>query len=835
MENKSIENLSDIVVHMKYAKYSESLQRRETWSEIVDRNKAMHIKKFPNLVDSIEHAYRYVYDKKILPSMRSMQFAGKPIELSPNRIYNCSYLPIEDVNCFSETMFLLLSGCGVGFSVQKHHIEKLPFISKPHVDANGNYKKRRFLISDSIEGWADSIKQLMKAFLDPKVNALPDFDFNDIRHKGAKLITSGGKAPGADPLKKCLFNIQLILESKQHGDRLTTLEVHDIVCHIADAVLAGGIRRAALISFFSFDDLDMINCKYGNWRETNPQRGRSNNSAVILRSLISEAEFNQFWEKIKNSGSGEPGIYFTNDRDVLSNPCCLSGDTLIQTEHDFITIKELVEMAEAGEQLPKLYTYNETTKHIELDEIVTGKLMRKNAEIIKLELEDGNLIKLTSDHKVFTTNRGWIEAMRLTKEDEITISPNLKLQISTEGLSRSEAKQTLAKLIQGYNENFDFNSKTGEILFKGKPLENFSKEYWFPANNDKTELLNMVGCSTAKLKSITIEKNEDVYDLEMANNHNFFANNILVHNCEISLKPYQFCNLCEINVSDLETQEEFNERAKAATIIGTLQAAYTDFHYLRPIWKKTTEKEALIGIGLTGIGSGKVLNLDMKQAAKIVKDVNKQFAKILGINKAARTTTIKPSGSAATVLGCSSGIHAWHDPYYIRRVRVNKNESIYNYLYYNHPELVKDEYFNPTHTAVIEVPIKAPEGSIYRHESPIELLERVKRVKKDRINEGHVSGINTHNVSVTVSIKDEEWQTVGEWMWNNRDYYNGISVLPYDGGSYIQAPFESITEEQYLELEKHICDIDLTQVVELEDYTDLSGELACSAGGCEII
>ena len=523
MENKSIENLSDIVVHMKYAKYSESLQRRETWSEIVDRNKAMHIKKFPNLVDSIEHAYKYVYDKKILPSMRSMQFAGKPIELSPNRIYNCSYLPIEDVNCFSETMFLLLSGCGVGFSVQKHHIEKLPFISKPHVDDKGNYKKRRFLISDSIEGWADSIKQLMKAFLDPKVNALPDFDFNDIRHKGAKLITSGGKAPGADPLKKCLFNIQLILEAKNHGDRLTTLEVHDIVCHIADAVLAGGIRRAALISFFSFDDLDMINCKYGNWWETNPQRGRSNNSAVILRSLISEEEFDQFWEKIKNSGSGEPGIYFTNDRDVLSNPCC-----------------------------------------------------------------------------------------------------------------------------------------------------------------------------------------------------------------EISLKPYQFCNLCEINVSDLETQEEFNERAKAATIIGTLQAAYTDFHYLRPIWKKTTEKEALIGIGLTGIGSGKVLNLDMKQAAKIVKDVNKQFAKILGINKAARTTTIKPSGSAATVLGCSSGIHAWYDVFYIRRMRLNKDESLYKYLKRNIPELIEDDFLKPKYTAILSIPQRSPIGAILRTESPIDLLERVKKIKRNR-------------------------------------------------------------------------------------------------------
>lgn len=415
--NLSTKILSDIVVFMKYAKYDETKERRETWEEIVTRNKEMHLKKFPNLTEDIEWAYKFIYDKKVLPSMRSMQFAGKPIEISPNRIFNCSYLPIEDEIAFSEIMFLLLSGCGVGFSVQQHHIEKLPPITKPHIDSNGNYKKRRYLISDNIEGWSDAIKQLVKAFLNPKVNYIPDFDFRDIRHKGAKLITSGGKAPGPDPLKKCLFNIQLILDSKETGDKLTSVEVHDIVCHIADAVLSGGIRRAALISFFSFDDDLMINCKYGNWWEINPQRGRANNSAVILRSLINENDFKEFWNKIKNSGSGEPGLYFTNDRDVLSNPCCLTGETLIQTENGSETIKSLVEKCENKEELPKVYTFNENTKQLELDDIVTGKLMRKNAEIIKLELEDGTCLKLTPDHKVYTKNRGWIEAAKLTEND----------------------------------------------------------------------------------------------------------------------------------------------------------------------------------------------------------------------------------------------------------------------------------------------------------------------------------------------------------------------------------------------------------------------------------
>jgi ribonucleoside-triphosphate reductase len=609
--------LSEITVYMKYARFIPENNRRETWEELVTRNKEMHQRKYPQLKDEIENVYKFVYDKKVLPSMRSLQFGGKPIEISPNRIYNCAYLPIDDWRAFGEVMFLLLGGTGVGYSVQKHHVEELPSIHRP------KNKERRFLIGDSIEGWADAVKALMKSYFTGGSSIR--FDYSDIRHKGARLITSGGKAPGPEPLRICIEKIRAILDLKQDGDQLSSIEVHDIVCHIADAVLAGGIRRAALISLFSADDDDMISCKFGNWWELNPQRGRANNSAVLLRSKVTEEFFKTIWKKIELSNAGEPGIYLSNDKDWGTNPCC-----------------------------------------------------------------------------------------------------------------------------------------------------------------------------------------------------------------EIALRPFQFCNLCEVNVSDVESQEDLEARVRAASFIGTLQAGYTDFHYLRPIWQRTTEKDALLGVGMTGIGSGKVQKLDLKAAAKVSREENERIASLIGINRSARTTTIKPAGTSSLTLGCSSGIHAWHNDFYLRRVRVGKNEAIYSYLAINHPELVEDEYFRPHDTAVIGVPQKSPDGSILRSESPLQLLERVKWFNQNWIKPGHRTGMNTHNISATVSIREHEWDAVGNWMWENREHFNGLSVLPYDGGTYIQAPFEDIAEEKYNQLIETLHDVDLSKVIELEDNTDLSGELACAGGACEI-
>lgn len=622
MKDHSVQILSDITIHSKYSKYVPELKRRETWDEICERNMRMHIRRYPQLSTEIQRVYReFVVPKKVLPSMRSMQFGGRPIELAPSRIFNCAYGPIDHTDIFSEAMFLLLGGTGLGSSVQRRHRAHLPTVKGTRPGT------RRFVVGDSIEGWADAVKVLVESYFHYKLR--PVFDYSDVRPKGAQLVTSGGKAPGPKPLARCIEALRDLLDrvvaERGPGTTLSSLEATDMLCHIADAVLAGGIRRAALIILFDHDDEDMLTAKSGEWWVKNPQRGRANLSATLVRGQVSPEQFGGLWADIVASGSGEPGVYWTNDPDWGVNPCA-----------------------------------------------------------------------------------------------------------------------------------------------------------------------------------------------------------------EISLQPNQFCNLTEINVDDVADQEELNARSRAGAFIGTLQAGYTDFHYLRPVWRRTTEKEALIGVGMTGVASGAVLSLNLDEAAAAVKAENARVARLIGINIAARTTTMKPAGTTSLVLGTSSGAHGWHSDYYIRRIRVAKNEAIYRYLADNHPQLVKDEHFRPDEQAVIEIPQRAPTGAILRHESPLALLERVRRFNVEWVQGGHRSGANAHNVSCTISVKDDEWGAVGCWMWDNRGDYNGISVLPYDGGTYIQAPFEDIDEATYHRMMESLTAVDLTKVIEIEDNTDLTGEVACGANGCEL-
>jgi len=611
-----LEALSSLTVFSKYAKFNPELKRREDWDEIVDRYQEMLIKKYPSMKDAIIKSAELIRLKQVLPSMRALQFAGAAAEVNNARIYNCCFLPMDDYRSFSETMFLLLGGTGVGYSVQKHHVEQLPPITKPG-------KKKNYLVEDSIMGWADAIKVLFKAYMEGKF--LPSYDYRAIRHKGARLVTAGGKAPGPEPLKLCIAHVQAILERKEEGSKLTPLEAHDILCHIANSVLAGGIRRSAMIALFSHDDEEMITCKYGNWWETNEQRGRSNNSAVLERGKVSEEEFQSLWKRIEASGSGEPGIYWTDNKDWGTNPCV-----------------------------------------------------------------------------------------------------------------------------------------------------------------------------------------------------------------EIGLRPYQFCNLCEVNVSDVENQTDLNDRVAVASFFGTLQAGFTDFHYLRPIWKQTTDKDALLGIGMTGIGSGEILKYDLKIAANTAKVVNSMISAMIGTNEAARVTCIKPSGTTSCVLGTASGIHAWHAPYYLRTLRFGKNEDVAAYMMVNHPELCEDDVLRPNDTICVRIPIKAPEGSIFRTETAIDTLERTKKFATEWILPGHINGDNTHNVSATISILENGWKEVGQWMWENREHYNGLSVLPYFGGSYVQAPFEDITEEEYNKRILSLHSVDLTKVMEIDDHVEFGQTAACAGGACSI-
>lgn len=616
MANNAIQLLSDITIFSKYARYLPGAARRENWAEIVQRNCEMHAARYPELADEIRHVFRdFVLTKKVLPSMRSLQFGGRSIELANNRIFNCAYMPADHPDAFSEMMFLLLGGTGGGYSVQRQHVAKLPVVQS-------TTEERRFVIGDSIEGWADAVKVLVEAYFYGK--ARPVFIFDDIREKGAPLITSGGKAPGPEPLRVCLEALEGVLRNAV-GRNLRTIEAHDMMCLIANAVLAGGIRRAALICLFSRDDDEMLSCKSGEWWKAAPWRSRANNSAVLPRDQVTRGEFDRIWQKVEQSGAGEPGVYWTGDEDWGTNPCC-----------------------------------------------------------------------------------------------------------------------------------------------------------------------------------------------------------------EIALRPFQFCNLTEVNASDVVSQQDLNARVEAAAFIGTLQAGYTDFHYLRPIWKTTTEADALIGVGLTGIASGAVLDLDLAEAAQCANFMNALTARKIGLNPAARTTTVKPAGTTSLVFGCSSGIHAWHNDYYIRRMRVGKNEALYHYMLEAAPALVEDDRFDPS-GAVLSFPQKAPDGAIYRTESAASLLGRVRRFNLEWVTPGHRTGVNSHNVSCTISVKPNEWAATGEWMWSNRNDYNGIAVLPYDGGTYVQAPFEDCTEWDYLEMLPYLEGVDLAYVREEADETDLTGEAACAGGACEIV
>lgn len=682
-KNTNTEILSNVTVWMKYARYNRELKRRETWEEICERNKQMHLRKFPNYEFIIEDIYEnYVIPKKVLPSMRSMQFAGAAIDQHHSRMFNCAYAPIDSVDVFGEIMFLLLGGTGMGYSVQERHISQIPPITQPKPGTTEHIK-----VQDSIEGWADAIKALMYCYTE-QGHGFPVFDLSLVRSKGAELITSGGLAPGPEPLAECLNKIEAILQSKQQEQPLTDLEVHDIICHIADAVYAGGIRRAALICLFDRWSERMLSCKSssspadllrihkiggkdaeGNlhewivdieqeekiykqvvfhvdenghswdfsqlqdqgvlgWWVLNSQRGRANNSAVLERDQVSQQEFNRIWAAVEASGSGEPGVYWTNDADWGTNPCV-----------------------------------------------------------------------------------------------------------------------------------------------------------------------------------------------------------------ETALRPYQFCNLVEINVSTLKSREDFNCRVWAATVLGTLQATYTNFNYLRDCWRENTEKDALLGVSMTGMASQMIekLGINLEAAGKMAKSCNTFWADRLGINPSARITCVKPAGTTSLVLSTSSGVHAWHDEYYIRRLRVGKQEAIYNYLLETVPELIEDCVRNPSATAILSVPQKATENALLRgEETALSMLERIKSTYKTWVLGGHRDGTNTHNISATVNLKPGEWKEVGEWMWNNSEYYNGISVMPYNGGSYVQAPFETIDKEKFDEMSVFLAEIDLSKVIEMRDNTALVDEIACAGGLCEI-
>lgn len=611
--------LSDLVTFRTYSKYLPQLERREIFEETVNRTMIMHLDKFPKLSKEIVKAFSLVHQLKVLPSMRTMQFSGAPIIKNNARGYNCSFTHITDSRKFGEVLFLLLSGCGVGYSVQKHHINQLPIV-KPAAEEG------MFVVQDSIIGWAQAIHALMDAYLNASIR--PMFSFVNIRAKGSLLYTTGAKAPGPEPLKYMLNEVEIRLKAAI-GRRLRPIEVHDIICIISDCVLAGGIRRSSLLALFDRDDKEMLNAKTGNWAEKHPYRARANNSALLPRGEVSKEEFMELFKTVEESNCGEPGFYWTNDLEMGANPCV-----------------------------------------------------------------------------------------------------------------------------------------------------------------------------------------------------------------EIGMRKDSFCNLTTINQTGIQSKKDFQSRIYSAAFIGTLQAAYTDFPYLSDNWKKATEQDALLGVSFTGIADmGDSISPDwLEEGAALVLSVNEQYAKKLGINLAARTTALKPEGSGSCTLGSSSGVRRRDGKYSLRRVQINNDDALCQYLKMVIPDLIEDAFGVPN-TSVVTIPQEAPDGALTKDTETAQLaFELAIKYNKHWVAPGHRTGANKHNVSCTIDVRPEEWGKLAQSMWREKEYYAGISVFPFDAGSYRQAPFEVCSKEIFDKYNALVKNINLMEIKEFENNTNLLESVACGGNGgtCEI-
>jgi len=645
----------------KYARYQPSLLRREVYDETVARAEDMHQRRYASvkgLREEIAWAFGLVRDKRVLPSMRSMQFGGAAIETNHNRMYNCSFTLIDRARAFAEAMFLLLSGCGVGYSVQFEHVGKLPRIG--YVD-----EKRvvHHVIADTIEGWADAVDALVESFVE---GTHVEFSYHLIRPAGSPLKTSGGRAPGHIKLKAALEAIRRVLHGAQ-GRKLRPIECHRILCHAAGAVLSGGIRRSAMIALFSPDDGEMMVCKTGDWwkEDREPYFAYANNSVALLRHETKEAQFKRVFEMIREFG--EPGFVFLEQSHYGTNPCA-----------------------------------------------------------------------------------------------EIGLDPRLKIDDSVIAWAETNMP-SIANAFRG----------TRDLFVTG----------------------------------------------------------------------WAFCNLCEINAAKLTSFEDFVEAARAATLIGTLQAGYTSFPYLGFASELIARRDALLGIGMTGMLDAPHISCNPEYQRAIagrIKEWNADYAAQIGINPAARTTCVKPSGTTSLELGSvGSGHHAHHARRYVRRVTADEYETVFQAFKAANPHMCVRK---PDGKYVIEFPVQAPDGAIIKKDiGAIEFLEMVRSTQQNWVlpgtdDSGRSPGLN-HNVSNTVNVAPHEWDQVADYLWTHRDSFTGVSLLPEDPVLPFM-PFEAVVtddqERRFNELVAKYEPIDYLSIVEVEDGTDLAGEIACQGGACSI-
>jgi ribonucleoside-diphosphate reductase alpha chain len=645
-----LNEIANFTFTSKYARYSEKYKRRESWKEAITRVEEMHIEKYNFLSEEdkqeIKWAFDLVRDKRAVPSMRSMQFGGPAVTSHNARMFNCSCRHIDSIRSFAECFYLLLCGCGVDFGLTKKYLNRLPDL----VDADSKTGTvLTYAVEDSIEGWADSLEAQLNSYF--KNTAYSGrkivFDYSKIRRKGTKLKTGGGKAPGYSGLKNAHIKIKKLFDhviEKNEKTRIKPIDAYDILMHCSDAVLSGGIRRAATSVVFDHDDDEMMNAKTGDWVSENPQRARSNNSVLFLRKKITETDFKKVLQSAREFG--EPGFIFADHEDMLSNPCREIG-----------------------------------------------------------------FVPVTKDGR-----------------------------------------------------------------------------------------------------------------------------------CGV-----QFCNLTSINGAKIHSVKEFRDAAKAASIIGTLQAGYTNFHYLSNTSRELTEEEALLGVSITGIMDNPKVLLNaknQKECAQIAVETNQDWAKKLGINPAARVTCIKPEGTSSLVLGSASGIHPHHSRKYLRRIQCNKIDNVYQYFRLFNDKHCEESVWSANKTDdVVTFPIEITNGALTKKDlDAFKHLEYIKTTQQNWVLPGttkHNKKKTTHSVSCTVLIKEGQWDEVATYLYENRDYFAAVSLLASTGDKdFEQAPMEDMITEKdeklFDRLSKSLSPVDYTVLEETTDETNFQQVLACAGGNCEI-
>lgn len=751
--NEMIDSRKEIGDYIFVSKYARTVNgKKETWDQSVDRVMDMHYRHLADdmaikegnekEIDSyLKFAERLYRDQVILGAQRALQYGGDSLLKNHSRNFNCTGSYIDRIEFFQELMHLLLCGAGAGYSVQRVHTEKLPKLKG--VDEKSD--PVNIVIDDSIEGWAFAVGEVVKVhYLNlPSIN----FDYSLIRPKGS-FISGGFRAPGPEPLKKCIEKLNKVLR-KIKGRKATPFELHRMACIIADAVISGGIRRSALLCQFDADDEEMLNCKTGNWFSEYPELARANNSAVILPNTPKET-YDKIFESIKEFG--EPGLVFLSHKDVVYNPCCFTGDMRLLTGSGYMKFSDLVSLTHKKDD----YYVTLINKDGERKRGRVWSVGYKH--VIRLTFDNGRKVECTPDHRF------------MLQDGSVYFASNL-----------------IGKMVKGFDGT---DSKCIKIMDSGNI--------------------------------------EEVYDFEILDEgHWGVVNGLIAHNCEVGMFPkfrnkdgvhesgFSFCNLTEINGSRIKTREQFLDACKGAAILGTIQASYTNFKVLSPVSRKIAERDALIGVGITGMCENPEILFDpqlQEEGARVVKETNRRVADLIGINHAARTTVIKPSGNSSQLLGCtSSGIHKFHFKRFIRNIQAANTEQALQHVKEVNPVMVRPSVYNKEGESVISFPVELDNNVLTSEDSSaLDFLKLVKLTKEHWIEVGtnldhpfykeypEMKDLRM-NVSNTCTVKDSEWEEVREYVWNNRDIFSGISFLPKGGDLiYPQAPYTSVLDEKEL-------------------------------------